>query len=104
MSNDNDWNMCCLIKGNHVYTLDHDLHVLNQKLGNTELDISVKVNKKFYIKEHNENIEYTIIDTLDDLVCIVRHTPTQDKETTIVHVILKGNDFNQFVFDRKTAG
>ena len=57
-----------MIKGNHVYTLMHDLKVLNQKLDNDELDVNVKISSNFHIMEDNGHVDSRMIDTIDDLI------------------------------------
>ena len=91
--------MDCMIKGNHVYTLMHDLKVLNQKLANDELDFNVKIHSNFHIMEDTGHINFKMIETIDDLVEIVRTTELKEKEMTIVNAILKGNDLTEFVFE-----
>ena len=81
-----------MIKGNHVYTLMHDLKVLNQKLDNDELDLNVKINSNFHIMEDNGHVKFKMIESIDDLVEIVRSTELKEEEMTIVNAILKGND------------
>jgi hypothetical protein len=82
----------------------HDLKVLNQKLDNDELDLNVKINSNFHIMEDTGHVNFKMIETIDDLVEIVRTTELKEKEMTIVNAILKGNDLTEFVFQLKNAG
>lgn len=43
--------MYCMIKGNHVYTLNHDLKSLNQNIDNDENTFTIKTNSDYHINE-----------------------------------------------------
>ena len=47
----NDKKMYCMIKGNHVYTLNHNLKSLNQKIEDDDDTFRVKVHTDYYINE-----------------------------------------------------
>jgi hypothetical protein len=91
-----------MIKGHHVYTLNHDLKILNQKIDNDELDLKLHVSSNFHIKEDDSCIEYKMINNINDLVGIIKTVPKD--EQTIVNLILENNDLSEFVFELKYAG
>ena len=78
--------MYCMIKGNHVYTLNHDLKILNQKLDEDDDNMKVKVSSNFHIKEDDGNIEHKMIKNINDLIDIVKSYPQDEK--TIINLIL----------------
>jgi len=51
VSDHNNKRMYCMIKGNHVYTLNHDLNILNQELDQDDDAMKVKVSSNLHIKE-----------------------------------------------------
>ena len=54
--------------------------------------------------EDTGHVNFKMIETIDDLVEIVRTTELKEKEMTIVNAILKGNDLTEFVFQLKNSG
>ena len=102
VSDHNNKRMYCMIKGNHVYTLNHDLKMLNQKLDEDDDDMKIKVSSNFHIKEDDGHIEHKMIKNINDLIDIVRTYPQDEK--AIVNLILENNDLSEFVFELKYAG
>ena len=56
-----------MAKGNHVYTLNHDLKALQQKQ-NEDNNIVVKASNNYKINEGNKVHEFKMIDSVDDLL------------------------------------
>ena len=57
----------------------HDLKVLNQKLDNGEFDVNVKITSNFHIMEDTGHVNFKMIETIGDLVEIVRTTELKEK-------------------------
>ena len=91
-----------MMKGNHVYTLHHDLKILNQKLEEDDADMKVKASSNFHIKEDDGHIEHTMIEHINGLIDIVRTYPQDEKVN--VSSILENNDLAGFVLELKYAG
>jgi len=56
-----------MIKGDHVYTLNNDLKVLEQKINEEELDkeLHLKVSSNYRVDERDD-IQYYMIENVDD--------------------------------------
>jgi predicted transcriptional regulator len=102
----NNKKMYCMIKGNHVYTLNHNLKSLNQKIEDDDDTFKVKVHTDYYIKEDKEPIPCRMFENIDDLLKIFKEKQENksDKEKEIINLILKDNDLSQLVFELKEAG
>ena len=62
--NNNNKTMYCMIKGNHVYTLNHNLASLEQKL-NSKPEFCVKATSDYYIGEKKDT-NFKMISHIDD--------------------------------------
>jgi len=102
----NNKKMYCMIKGNHVYTLNHNLKSLNQKIEDDDDTFRVKVHTDYYINEDKEPIPCRMFENIDDLLKMFKEKQenNSDKEKEIINLILKGNDLSQLVFELKEAG
>jgi len=67
-NNNNNKKMYCMIKGNHVYTLNHNLKSLNQKIEDDDDTFRVKVHTDYYINEDKEHIPCRMFENIDDLL------------------------------------
>ena len=61
-----------MIKGNHVYTLNHNLKSLNQKIEDDDDTFRVKVHTDYYINEDKEPISCRMFENIDDLLKIFK--------------------------------
>ena len=60
----------CMVKGDHVYTLNHDLKSLSQKQ-DSEVKIAIKASANYRINESKTPVQYKMIETVDDVVKII---------------------------------
>ena len=67
-----------MIEGNHVYTLNHDLKVLQQKYENDSLTV-VKASPNYQINESKKLHEYKMVESVDDLIEIFKTTEDENK-------------------------
>ena len=63
--NSNNKAMYCMIKGNHVYTLNHNLASLDQKL-DTKPEFYVKANSDYHIGDEKKDQQFKMISHIDD--------------------------------------
>ena len=98
--------MYCMIKGNHVYTLNYELKVLNHKLENDDSDkVKLKVSNEYYINEDKTPIECKMISNVDDLLLILKEKQNEKREDKeIINLIYKSNDLTQLIFELKEIG
>ena len=69
----------CLIDGDHIYTLNHDIKRLEQMHGVTDKHI-VKPSSDFYVSDKDEApIYYKMIDTIDDIMAILKYKESENK-------------------------
>ena len=71
-SNHNNKRMYCMVKNNHVYTMNYNLAELSKKLEDDELIKVMKPTGDFYIKPNAEPKEFVMIETIDDLIMIYK--------------------------------
>ena len=83
--NHNNKPMYCMKKGNHVYTLNHDIKRLQQKYGNDDL-VVVKASSNYQINENKKLHEYKMIESVEDLIEIFK---TSEDEKHIINLICK---------------
>ena len=69
-----------MIKGNHVYTLHHNLASLDQKL-DTNPEFYVKANSDYHIGGEKQEQNYKMISHVDDLIRLVKMITFEGKTT-----------------------
>ena len=90
-----------MVKGNHVYTLNYNLKSLEQKQ-NQDHDIVVKTSPNYVINEDKTAHEFQMIESLDDIIIILRTIDTDEKQ--IINLIYKDDDLNELFCKLKQAG
>ena len=75
--------MFCMIRGNHVYTLNHDVKPLQQKYDNDDL-IVVKANPNYQINENKKVHEYKMIESVNDVLRIFQTTEDEKKNRLLI--------------------
>ena len=68
--------MYCLIKGNHVYTLNHDLKTLQQKFKDEDDLNIINANPNYQINENRTIHKYKMIESIDDILNILLKAST----------------------------
>ena len=73
----------CMIKGDHVYTLNNDLKVLEQKINEEGLDkeFHLKVSSNYRVDERDD-IKYYMIENVDD---ILKYLNIDDEKIYFIH-------------------
>ena len=73
----------CMIKGDHVYTLNHDLKVLEQKINEEELDkeFHLKVSSNYRVDERDD-IKYFMMEDTND---ISKYLNLDDEKIYFIH-------------------
>ena len=96
--------MYCMVKGNHVYTLNTDLASLEQKMDATPHFI-VKAHSDYYIGEKQEQ-NFKMISHIDDLIELVKVVHTKDKpsDKIVLDLIYKGDRLIELLYQIKDAG
>ena len=75
--------MYCLIKGNHAYTLNHDLKALQQKIQTPEDKHFIsKASPNYHINDNDNKkaIEYKMIEHVNDLLQLLEITKNTNNE------------------------
>ena len=83
-----------MIKNSHIYNLNHNLKSLKRKESVDEL-YKFRIGKNYYINNREEPLKHKMIDGIDDVMSL------KDEEYILV---LKGNDLNKAIYERKRAG
>ena len=91
----------CLIKGNHVYTLNNNLKELQQKDVNETMFL--KASENYYIPDKAVIPSFKMIDGIDDIVRIIEGLEGKENATEL-HLIHKRNNMTELVYDLKDAG
>jgi hypothetical protein len=108
--NDNNKAMYCMIKGNHVYTLNHNLNALEQKM-DANPEFYVQAHSDYYIGEEKQEPKYKMIPQIDDLIALVNEIKTKYKSTVrkdkpdklVLNLILKGDRLIELLYQIKDA-
>ena len=81
----------CMVKGNHVYTLNHNLASLEQKM-NVKPEFHVKAHSDYHVGEKQEQ-NYKMISHIDDLMRLVKLCLTEGmpKDKVALNLIYKGD-------------
>ena len=69
-----------MVKGNHVYTLNDNLHSLEHKM-NAKPEFYVKAHTDYYSGEEKKEQKFKMISHIDDLIELVKMINTEDKPT-----------------------
>ena len=93
--------MYCMIKDNHVYTLNHDIKSLEQK-PQTETKLVVKASNDYHINDTKGITYFKMIESVDDLMVILQeHSEEKPDDKTIINLMYKGNQLSGFFMKRK---
>ena len=84
--------MYCMVKGNHVYTLNNNLASLEQKMG-AKPEFYVQAHTDYYINEEKKEQNFKMISHIDDLIELVKMINTEDKPTdkVVLNLIYRGD-------------
>jgi hypothetical protein len=94
--------MYCLLKGNHLYTLNNDIKSLEQKQDN-ESETVVTASSDFYKYEKAEPIPCKMISHIDDIVKIIKGMGETD-DTMKLRLVHENEDLKETLHDLKEAG
>jgi len=92
--------MFCMIKGNHVYTLNHNVKSLQQKYDNDD-SIIVRASPNYRINENKQVHEYKMIESVNDVLRIVQ---TTEDEKQIINLICKDDKLTEMLYELIEAG
>ena len=92
--------MFCMIKGNHVYTLNYNIKTLQQKYDNDNL-IVVKASPNYHINENKKVNEYKMIESVNDLLRIFQ---TTEDEKQIINLICKDDKLTEMLYELIDSG
>ena len=94
VSNRNNSPLYCMIKGDHVYTLNNDLKMLEQKINEEGLDkeFHLKVSSNYRVDERDD-ITYFMIENVDD---ILKYLNIEDEKIYFIH---KTDDLMYLLFN-----
>ena len=96
-----NWNnkpLYCMTDGDHIYTLNHDLNRLAQKIDDGESDeYYVYASQDFRVFDKRTPVEHRMIDNIDDIIRILRDIPeAEDRE--IVYLVHRYDDLEEVVW------
>jgi hypothetical protein len=94
--------MYCMVKGNHIYTLNDDIKSLEQKQQDNELKVVVTASKEFMTFENTEPVQCKMISHVDDILKIVRELKSEEKN--IMNFIHQRDDLVEIMYELKNAG
>ena len=78
--NDNNKAMYCMVKGNHVYTLNYNIDSLEKKM-DANPEFYVKARPDYYIGEEKQEQNYKMISRIDDLLKVMKIIISEGKPT-----------------------
>ena len=106
--NHNNKILRCLLKDDHIYTLNHDVNRLDQIAEfYDETEFIVKASSNYRTQEDDEtpNI-YRMFETVDDILKIVKenqkHDEEEKEERKIIYLIHRYDDLVSILFELKT--
>ena len=88
----------CMVKGDHVYTLNHDLKSLQQKQDDVK-QVIVKASSDYRVNEDKKPTEYKMIESINDVLTMIEEA--KDDKRVIVNLILKGDDLAGLLYEFK---
>jgi hypothetical protein len=72
----------CMVKGDHVYTLNHDVKTLQQHINNEkDQEFIVQASSNYMVKERVD-VQHYMIETIDD---ILKYLSLEDEELFFIH-------------------
>ena len=89
-----------MIKSNRVYTLNHDLKLLQQKYENDNLTV-VKASSNYEINENKKLHEYKMVETVNDLIEIFK---TTEDEKQLINLICKDDQLTEILYELIGSG
>lgn len=89
----------CMVKGDHVYTLNNNLKELQQKAGEDKM--IVKASDNYFIKEEQPLTVFKMIDGVDDIVQIIREYDYEEVEVRLIH---RHNNLTDLVYSLMNTG
>ena len=98
--------MYCMIKGNHVYTLNYDLKSLDQKM-NAKPEFCVKASSDYVLRDEKETPDYKMIAHVDELLGMIKHYLKgigEQKEKVVLNLIYLGDRLTELLYQVKNAG
>jgi len=104
--NNHNKTMYCMVKGNHVYTLNYDLKSLDQKL-NVKPEFGVKASSDYYLGEEKKDPEYQMISHVDDLLKMIREklkVVEEQNDKVVLNLIYLGDRLTELLYQIKNAG
>ena len=72
-----------MVDGNHVYTLNDELSSLQQHL-EEEKEAIVRASSEFKTNYKTEEVEYKMIESIEDILIIVKATPKPKKGKNVI--------------------
>jgi hypothetical protein len=102
--NNHNKTMYRMIKGNHVYTLNHNLASLEQKL-NSKPELCVKATSDHNIGQKKDT-NFKMIAHVDDLIKLISDITSEGKpeEKVVLNLIYKGVKRTDLLYEIKAAG
>ena len=92
----------CQIKGDHIYTLNHDLKTLEQKL-DADPSYVVKASDNYYLSDSDEIHQYKMIESVDDIVALTKQF-IANEEKVMINLVCKNDNLLKLLWDLKYAG
>ena len=102
--NDNNKAMYCMVKGNHVYTLNYNIDLEKKMDANPEF--YVKAHSDYHIGEEKREQNYKMISHIDDLIKLVKMITVEGKPTdkVVLNLMYKGDKLVELLYQLKDAG
>ena len=102
MYDNNNKPMYCLIKGNHIYTLNYDLKTLQQKYKDEDDLTIIRANPNYPINENRAIHEYKMIESVNDILNILKTTDNDEKQ--IINLICKDDKLTEILYEIIDSG
>ena len=107
-SNNHNKAYYALLKHSHVYTLNHDLKQLSQKL-HEDYGLKCSANTNYYINEKDKYNTFKMINNKDSMIEIIKNhnlnNPDEDQKKEIIfNCVYKTDNLESFLFDITKSG
>ena len=103
--NNNNKTLYCMMDGNHIYTLNHDIKKLEQHL-DVDLDYEIKPSSDYKVKKDDDDeqtIDHIMISTIDDIITILNKFEDSKEEKTI-YLIHKDDNLTAMLYNLLEKG
>jgi hypothetical protein len=90
------------MKGDHIYTLNHNIKSLEQKHDEHD-ECIIKVSSDYIVREDTEqSIYHKMIDNVDDILKIIKETEQTEKQ--LIYLVLRNDNLTGLYYELRSVG